>query len=334
MSKCDLRIETEKDSYQPGEVCRGKVFVDVNAECTCNGLSLNFGWRTHGRGNRAAGVTDSKVIYTGTWWPGDTPVYDFAFDVPYGPFTYHGHYLNVDWYLDAAADIPWAFDPKASKEVIVEPGAAPTGVLAPEYGSGPIAQSATLGAMLGLVMAGVMLVVALGVGAAGLISGFYPLLIFSGLGVIMACVLGFIGLRNTMAQKKLGEVQFSIEPMTVQPGGSTTVRLRFTPQSDVSLNGIQFALRGYEQVVSGSGTKKKTYSHTLFELKETELEGEQLCAGDAVDVSHAFTLPEDAPFTFRASSNELIWRVSANVDIPRWPDWSHWEKLRVIPPQG
>ncbi|MCP4500914.1 MAG: hypothetical protein GY822_13215 [Deltaproteobacteria bacterium] len=37
-----------------------------------------------------------------------------------GPLTYRGELLNVDWFLKARADIPWALDPKAELVFVVQ----------------------------------------------------------------------------------------------------------------------------------------------------------------------------------------------------------------------
>ena len=125
MAKCDLAIEFERSDrrYRPGETVSGKVTVQVNAKVQCNGLTVKRLWHTHGKGNYAEG-SDSveEVVFSGEWWPGETHAYPFAFEVPAAPVSYHGEVLNVDHYVAARADIPWAIDPKAEEDFLLLAG--------------------------------------------------------------------------------------------------------------------------------------------------------------------------------------------------------------------
>lgn len=127
MSKCDLTIVLDRENrrYAGGDRITGVLRVQVNAACTCKALSISLGWRTHGKGNRDIGTPADLVLFEGEWQPGKTHEYDFEFLVPDGPATYHGRVLNLDWYLNARADIPWAIDPKAEEEVLLVPGPEP-----------------------------------------------------------------------------------------------------------------------------------------------------------------------------------------------------------------
>ena len=124
MSKCELEIvfDNDKREYHVGDTVKGKVNVKVNASCQCDKLTLDHQWRTHGRGNRAQGRVDSENLFSGQWDTPGTYAYPFELILPAGPLTYRGHHINVDWYLNARADIPWAIDPKAEEEVILTRG--------------------------------------------------------------------------------------------------------------------------------------------------------------------------------------------------------------------
>src|SRR5690554_6767376 len=125
MAKCAINIELESSSarYTPGQVIRGVVTVAVDSDVKCNGLSVDLVWRTHGRGNRCSQIATGLILFEGQWTAGQEISYPFELTLPNGPMSYHGHYLNVDWYVLARADIPWAIDPKAEQEILLEPGA-------------------------------------------------------------------------------------------------------------------------------------------------------------------------------------------------------------------
>ena len=118
MSKCHIWIEIDDPDrvYHPGDTVGARVHVDVDEDVTCDGLEVTRQWSTHGRGNAEAGDTRFKRLFSGEWKAGTTHSYRVEFVIPNGPYSYHGHYLNVDWYVRARADIPWAFDPKAEAD--------------------------------------------------------------------------------------------------------------------------------------------------------------------------------------------------------------------------
>src|SRR5689334_7308514 len=122
MSKCELIIQTEKDGPDctPGEVIRGRVRATLGEHpVKCRALTLRHEWRTHGRGNQRSGTSASVTLFEGDWAAGERQEYPFELKVPNGPATYHGHFLNVDHYLVAEADVPWSFDPKAELELLL-----------------------------------------------------------------------------------------------------------------------------------------------------------------------------------------------------------------------
>ena len=81
MSKCELTIELDKDSYRPGETITGKVHVCVNEDMRCDGLEVRLEWYTHGRGNREDEVVASQELAKGQWTPGRS-AYPFQLTSP------------------------------------------------------------------------------------------------------------------------------------------------------------------------------------------------------------------------------------------------------------
>lgn len=342
MSKCDLIIDLDsaKRVFLPGEVIRGVVEVVVNSEVRCDGLTLTSLWQTHGRGNRRSGGEQAQELFRGTWLAGETHHYPFEVVAPEGPVTYHGHYLNVDHYLRATADIPWALDPKAEEEFVLELPPGATGYRQPGEPDAVGEVSATaakVGQAIGAVFGGcfmipglIALVVGVGVVAKGELGGILPIV----MGTIFTAVGGlvvFLALRNTLAERKLGEVLVAVKPERAAPGEEVSVQLQFSPRSRVQLNRVTARLVGKEVVVSGSGTNRTTHTHELARV-ERELSGEcMIHAGEGVDLDATFTVPPDAPLSFHASDNDLRWTVEVHVDIPGWPDWTKDVPLVVAP---
>jgi hypothetical protein len=325
-------------AFQVGDEISGHVEVSVNAACTCNGLSITQHWRTHGRGNTARGSDESQTLFNGDWSPGELHSYPFSFQAPPGPLTYHGHYLNVDWYLKAQADIPWALDPKAEAEYLLELGDAdprdlhqltvPVG--RGQHSGGPAFCMALFFAPF-IVGGGAGFLGGVGMTLSGNAEGLFMMVWGFMFGGIPGLILLFM-LRNTFAQRKLGPVELSFEPNRVQPGERARLRLGFQPRAEIKINTITATFKGQEVVVSGSGTNKTTHRHTLYE-REHEITGEcTLRRREHADFMVDFEVPDDAPWSFSASSNTLSWTCQVSIDIARWPDWNDEVPLVVIPP--
>ena len=91
--------------YKFGEVISGKVVLRPETDSTYSKIWITYHWRTHGQGNRDGG-NDREVILAEediSRKSGECMELPFRFDAPNGPVTYHGHLLNVDWYLTAHA---------------------------------------------------------------------------------------------------------------------------------------------------------------------------------------------------------------------------------------
>jgi hypothetical protein len=121
MASCNLKIELHeaREIYYAGDVLRGEVLVETSAKVKCNGLKIQLLWRTHGRGNQDSDTVDETTLYVGDWEANETLRFPFELTLKHGPTTYRGHFLNIDYYLYATVDIPWAFDPSTERELIV-----------------------------------------------------------------------------------------------------------------------------------------------------------------------------------------------------------------------
>lgn len=334
MSRCDLSVRLEKDPprFLPGETVRGKVEVAVNAPCTCNGLTLWFGWRTHGKGNRTEGMAEQSTLFRGEWMPGMDQGYPFEVRVPSGPATYHGRLLNVDWYLRARADIPWAIDPKAETDLLVEAGKGG------EYDFGPRFQPPEelyrqadrhLGCRLFIIS------VVAAVGAfVGLAFGFDNAIgiLVAGLFLVAGAAMILHTLWRGIAERKLGVPQVRIGASVARAGEMVPVSVRIRPRAPVRLEGIAAELRGVEEVMSGSGTNRTTHRHVLRQSRETlDPGGRELVAGEEVVSGGVVEIPADAPPTFAAPDNSLQWTITLRIGIAGWPDWKRDYPLAVRP---
>ncbi len=335
MSKCDLFIEMQpRDKpFTTNDTVSGVVRVVVNADCKCNGLHLYREWRTHGRGNRANGGLKGLTLFSGTWTPGEYS-YPFEFRAPNGPCTYRGSLLHVDWYLKAAADIPWAFDPKAEGEFLLAPGDRGPFDLGPDVnragGGGWTEGCAVFFSVFGAVaVAGFFGLVALGVVVAG-----KPLvgLVIGVIGLALGATVGYFGVRRSLSATRLGAPKVTIEHREIAPGDTMKIHVETTTRGEVTLEGAEAYLEAEEVVVSGHGTDAVTHRNKVFTKSRALLEAPvTLRKGTYVAWDGAFEMPANGPLTFGAPSNHLNWRLRIVIRVAGWPDWDYTYSIVVRP---
>ncbi len=257
----------------------------------------------------------------------------FQFPARRGPVSYQGQYLNVEWYLRAQVDIPVAVDVIKEEKFMLAPGETAEEILlgteeqpeeaaeAPSSFTEPMAMAKVLAVpffILGLVMvflAGSNLVaLLLGLAAAG----------FGGWQL-------FLMLRNKLAQQKLGKVEVQIDPAKVRVGDQVECKFLFDARDARRLRKITATLKGEERVVSGSGGIRNTHAHTIYEAAVEQLNQNVVSAGDKTEIKLPLQIPPNAPSTFYAPDNDLLWSIRVQIDIPDWPDWVQEFPITVMP---
>jgi hypothetical protein len=320
MSKCDLMIEIESPTTPRagGEIVRGKVIVNSHAEVRCNGLSIQTNWKTQGRGNSTEGTPHSKELFVGDWSPGQRAEYPFEIPLHTWPPTYHGNSINVDHYVIATANLPWAFDPSVSVpiEVIVnQPSAQPD--------TRPIKLQAKSGIVLGLVFAIIMIGILMIV----------PVAVKWGLAALLIGLTGLAIVRWWMPNWMLGKLDLQWDEIAL-PGQTLKGRLTLDPKRNLLVGPIEAFLVGSEIATSGSGKSRKTHSHELFRKRQVVADRLELNAGLKTEVSIELEVPEHAPATMKLGDNEIRYFCGVSVGISRWPDWQRGRSVCVCPHPG
>lgn len=317
MAKCELSIQLEDPGrvYQGGDTVRGTVTVRVDKNVRCDGLHLRTIWETHGNGNVARGVTDETVAFQGDWVAGTTEQFPFELKCGNWPPTYHGTHLNIDHYVEAQVDVPWAFDPKARRPFPMQP--RPDGSLDIEV---PASQaSGVVGKVLGFMIVGIF-------GVVGVMFLFHPCT-----WVIALAVAGWWFWAKYLPKKKLGDVEFQLLTPHVAAGTKLQAELVLKPTGPIPVNQIRFKLHGQEVVVRGSGTNRRTYRHSVADKEITVAEQTQLVPHQENRFVLDLPLPADSPPTVDLKDNNIAWTLQGSVDIPRWPDWKQELKFQVLP---
>lgn len=338
---CDVRLEVDGDSppvFTDSDTVTGTVYVEVGEEVTCNGLVLIQTWGTHGRGNRDTGVGNRTGLFQGTWQPGETYEYPFEMDLPPGPYTYRGYYVNVDWRLEVNADIPWSLDPSDEREFVLEPGASEG------YDLGKPDRRAYIedqpddhesGVGLGIFFSLIFLVPGIFVAILGATTHASAFALLFGLA--FAAVGGYLlymTVRNYFAEMQLGDVRVETSPDTVSPGDELRCRFAMEPNREVAIERAHAQIDCVEKATSGHGTDSTTYTQTLHTFQDIPEASRNttLRKGESTEFRASLPIPESAPCTFEADDNRVYWRITFTVEIPSWPDWSLQRKILVRPP--
>ena len=335
--------------YAPGEVVRGSFTVYAARDTHCRALTLTRRWKTHGDCDPAAGDQVSQVLFSGAWQAGEEATYPFAVALPGGPFTYHGHRLNLDWFLEVSADLGAGRFVTAETPVLLAAEASGTvrrhrPVVAPSAGafkpSSDMRDSlrlaaAVIGFLWGIILLGLAAILvgvrygvpaeALGLGLTGAVGA---------LGVLFRVV------RRGMAGRRLGAVDVMLEGQTYSlgtvrtaaPGEELVCTVSFRPRGDVRLERIVARLEAQEEVVTvGSDGKQATLRATVHAHEAVSTPMRDVARGEEVRETVRLPIPADAPYTFTAGQDRLVWTLSLRIEVPGWPDWFHQSAVMVRP---
>jgi len=320
VAKATLRIELANATVKAGTPLRGEVVVRAESAVHCNGVLVKKRWYAHGRGNTAYGSwSETKLVAAADWSAGMEYRYPFEIATHAAPVTYHGKHLNVDWVVDATADLPWAFDPKAETPFLVTAGDAPASwdTPAPPPGSkaGGVVRGGLALGVFGTLFGGVGTMVAIG-GSPGSWIGW--LFAAAGFGVVALAIATIV--RRKMAEHAIGHPEVRVEPSTARRGDVVVTTFRSRPPGPVTLTGAKLTLVARERVVSGGGKSSTTYTDDR-EIGRVEIAGAQISTSPTIELEMPVTLPADAPPSFNAQNNHLLWTLKLTIGIQGEPDW-------------
>lgn len=340
MSKCEVWFELDRANhhYQPGETISGRVHVRANKDFKCNNIVLRLEWRTHGKGNRDTGGNQEFAIAgtarNTTLWGGEDHAFPFEFTAPAGPLSYHGHLINIDWYLSAAIDIPWAFDPRIEVELLIsgsELPKAPFPELANELVVGQDAANALeAGASRTLLRAALLVgLVALCFGMFFMVPKdliYIPMIMLAALLVRAMVALFWFEMK---AKKIIGQTETLVIDRHLRPNGLLVCDVRLAPTQPELIEGVICTLRGHEKAVSGSGSDESTHRHVFHEQCQRLPGPFHSSPLEEIIASFAMRLPADTPSTFSQNNNEIFWELETVIQLEKWPDRREKTTLRV-----
>ena len=356
-NSCNLIIELDQPNqrYYAGDEVTGQVHVAVNKDYQCKNLRIICKWLAHGTGTEATGSRRFINAYSGEWSAGGVHSYPFSFTLPGGPCSYHGKLLEVDWQIEVRAEDSWSIDPREVLTFWVDSAPADRAI---PYQTGDPRNSHNrtvderneqiAGSIWSrLIFTAVILAMALFflfLSLVAILDDVFELLLAIPMTALMLyiAVSSFYGMiRNRLAYKRLGDLQVELSRTHLQPGDSFDVVVEFPSGANASLNAVEVTFIGQERVISRSDDSRTTHRHHLVDPEPRLVagsEGLRLVKGRGARLIHSLTIPHDAPPSFHAHENNLIWAVEVHVDVRRWPDWRKRFAIEVqplpSPPQG
>lgn len=284
MARCELTIELDnnRSTFRPGEAVSGQVVVSTDEAVRCDGLVVELAWATVGGALGSRGTPQELVLFQGELSPVSAQRFPFTFRMPAGLPSYHGHNVELRWFLEARADIPWAIDPVAQAVVDLEPDPE----LDPDWWAlfeherfAPVflhrareedtdsdseeeADGFTTSRKFGIVDIGCLGLATLFVVLAGWSLLNTMLALFDGVtswaeewsGMAFEVGLFAVSLlvaawfiRSRIASWRLGKLRLEIEPRLLRPGQTVAIRVHGTPARDLELEGATCHLQATER---------------------------------------------------------------------------------------
>ncbi len=340
-NQCNFEFEFSNNEqfFEAGSSVQGLLTIIPKTNLRCNALKLGLRWRTHGKGNRAEGEFHDVAFefYETELTQGQRYEVPFSFVTPSGPLTYHGHNLNIDWYLQAIVDAPLLpnfLDPLGETEILVLPSLNSGIHLGPRYMPPKDNSSLTGINWLALIFGGFFTLIGTTVSLVFFATITFPIVFLGIIPLIFAAVgLAFIfsSLRNYFAASALSDIDMSFNKRMLTPDDELICTLRFAPRKAFYIDEVLMTLEAQEIVTRGSGSNRKTFTHTVFKQAERPLRAQQVNAGESVELSTSFLIPPDAAYTFVANDNALKWTLNVTIDKEGPLDWKQTFQIDVIP---
>ena len=339
-----LRILFDKSDrkYCSGDLVSGKVVVDAQKEFSCGGLQISYAWRTHGKGNQDTGAKESIELVKGDvhFLKGDHREFPFRFNAPAVPLTYHGHYVNVDWYLEAKLDVnrlkalinvPSFFS--VEEDFLLIDSEPPLKDRLSKMGDGitdyspPSESSSSFSSLTDVLLL-----------LTGIPIFFLAYFLFSG-GYPAAAILLIVFLIALIVRKKIYDFAFKskieikeiyLTPV-IHPGDRAGCRIQFRIKSSIYLDQIATTVLAVEYAVSGWGTRSQSYTFTTHKVQYSKPYREELAAGRWILYECPLPIPANAPTTFTANNNSINWSIHLKIACKRWPSWEKTIPITISP---
>jgi hypothetical protein len=234
--------------------------------------------------------------------------------------TYHGHNVNVDWYLKASLNTQEFFHPQthAEEDFLLldrDRPAVPMAEPLPEAEPNQSKTDALRPWLLALAPAmAVLLLVLLVLMFINFIPNGISTCLMPGILLILIIawfarreIINFVMLRNI----EIKEAQ--VDPLTLYPGDQARCHLQFQAKTSIYLDHIAAVVRAVERSTSGWGTRESTVKHTVYSKQTLKSYGEKLAVGRWITFDCCVSIPANAHPTFNVKDNSLAWFIDLKI---------------------
>lgn len=316
-----INFDKKEPVYTAGSTVSGKVIISPLESFECRNIVVSIFWSTHGKGN--LDINELQSISSGPQRivQGKDIIIPFSCQLPVSPLSYHGTFVNVDYYIKAKVDLALKTDPYFERDFLVLPGetyfpsskSLRTKMLKPR--KAPDKTSPAYWITLITLLA--------------ILTFFF--LSFWFVFLILFIVFSYRPLMNKYAIKKTGTITVEAGNGVISPGKKLPLSLCFTPKADLQLNCALVILSAEEKAISGSGSSRKNYSHKIVE-EHFELPIEMnLRKGENVKSQIDITIPDISAYSFDSGDNSVSWGLTIHIGIEKWPDWKKNIDLLLCP---
>lgn len=325
----------KKLSLRGGQKVGGTVEVKALKDLEFGSFRIGFFWHTEGKGNRAEGSGGmDQLSGAGRWKTGERVTFPFALTAPWGPLSYRGKLLKIVWNLEARVDRSM-LHAGISQDLPVLLDADPD---ARGVDLGPRPQKSDELEAVKRGLGGLWLTFGLILTLSGIVFGALGSWDFHGVErwlLFVVMIAGFLlmlkGAWGRLGRGKLGEPTVQLSTTEVRRGEEIRFSLALRPDQRTEVRTLDVILECEERVVHGHGQYRSHHRKTVFEQRCSLAEDLLIEPHRTLRKKGTITLPENAPTSFGAPDNQVVWWLRFQADIVGWPDWKEPFLLTVRP---
>lgn len=337
MANCDVRITLDPtNTYRALEPVRGTVQIQAAGPVEAKAVLIELTWRVRGGGNPGSRTVHKATLHTGTV-PGPMNL-PFELTLPNGPVSHQAATFQVEWFIEARVDINWAIDPKCQVTIPLLP--SPDVRQPYQFGSenptlGPdSSQPIPANAKPISIVFGCMGLAGLLIALLGFRQRDWGTVIFGSVFIAIPIAGLIVGFRvpRRLAERRLGKVQVTVEPLQPRPGDKVRIQLQARPNSGLVPGSAKAVLRWQETTARGTGKNRRTTTQKHHESTVSLVgPGSLSVPGAGATWSGEVEIPSNACPTFWETDNRTIWTIELHIDLPGGIDWSDTVTLGVLP---
>ena len=324
MSRCqvDLGFYRPDREYRSGEKVHGWVRIVVDQAVMCRDLKLKAFWETDGKGNRSRTNYFQATLFRGHWKKGETYEYQFEFELPDFPLTYHGRNLSVDHHVSVRAEIPWPVDAFCFRDILVRPG-----IKVVSHATDPLPTE-----LHGLVWNRFRKWTAMLLFFLGAVFAFWTKGI-SLIGCIFGLWLFYVSAGPLITARRLGYPRVGFTSDYIVPLANSEILLRLDPPKAVSLRHVSIQVTAFEIVVTKNRQQQAVLSHSIHSQSVAVEFPKKLSPGKQEILCGPFSIPDTNAYTLDLPDNQIKWQANVTVRTAFWPELQLTQPFRLMPPQ-